>query len=396
LTRACPAALGHLWQATVFGVLVGGLAVSLRSAPARLRHSLFLLASLKFLLPSILLLAILGRIYDRLPTPLPTWLVAALDPHAIFALFDSWLPTQGPVSASEVPQGGWFWSLLVIGWSAGAVARTVVWVRRLAGFRALVERGRVVPRGSLFEQLETLRHRLGIRQTVTLVLTEEVVEPGVWGVRRPTVVLPASMPEELDREELEAVLLHELVHVRRRDNLISHLHMALCCLFWFHPVVWWLDRRLLIERERACDDQVVQLFGAPDVYARSLVKVLRLGLGWRLAGVSGAGGADLKGRLEHIRAGEPGGVALWHRGAVAAALGLLVLISLAAVPFCPAPGEGAPLLAVSVQELAAQAEASEEGDEIHPCYLPDAPPEQPDCPHPHTGTYAGGGVRTAI
>jgi bla regulator protein blaR1 len=396
LTRACPAALGHLWQATVFGILVGGLAITLRRAPARVRHGLYLLASLKFLIPSVLLLALLGRFYSQLADHFPPWLASALQPREIFAFLAGWLPTNGPLEAAQVPSGGWIWSLLVVVWLVGVAALTSLWGRRLAAFRAVLRRGSLAPAGVLTQQLDAVRQRLNIRRPIALVLSDEVTEPGVWGVRRPTVVVPASMPGELSAEELEVVFLHELVHVHRRDNLISHLHMSLCCLFWFHPLVWWIDRRLLVERERACDDRVVELSGASEVYARSLVKVLRLGLGWRLAGVSGAGGADLKGRLEHIRRGAPAGVSLWHRGAVVSALGLLFLMSLAAVPFSPRPEAGGePIFAMTIQESMERAERGE-GDEIGACDLPEEPPALPDGTRGAGGSLSSGGVRTAI
>ena len=65
------------------------------------------------------------------------------------------------------------------------------------------------------------------------------------------------MVEALTDQELEAVLLHELAHVRRRDNLVSLFQSWLSCVFWFHPVIWLIDHQLLVERERACDEEVL-------------------------------------------------------------------------------------------------------------------------------------------
>lgn len=74
--------------------------------------------------------------------------------------------------------------------------------------------------------------------------------------------------------------------------------MIICCLFWFHPLVWMIDRRLLAERELVCDEDVIRYIGEPRVYAAGLWKVAQFGLGWHLAGVSHAAGSDLKRRIE--------------------------------------------------------------------------------------------------
>src|SRR5207244_8190758 len=128
--------------------------------------------------------------------------------------------------------------------------------------------------------LGRVRSWLGIKRDVRLLILPNTIEPGVWGIRRPVLLLPESMAEQLNDAELEAVMMHEMIHVARWDNLVANLHRFLCCLLWFHPIVWVLDRLLLAERERACDDEVIRLGGASDVYASSLLKVLRFCLGW--------------------------------------------------------------------------------------------------------------------
>src|SRR5262249_974829 len=125
-------------------------------------------------------------------------------------------------------------------------------------------------------------------------------EPGVWRIRRPVVVMPGGLAARLGDEELEAVMIHELIHILHRDNLMATLQMIVCGLFWFHPLVWLIDRRLLAERESGCDETVIRLGGEPGLYARSLWKVVQFGLGWPVAGVSRAAGSNLKRRIEHM------------------------------------------------------------------------------------------------
>jgi uncharacterized protein (TIGR03435 family) len=112
--------------------------------------------------------------------------------------------------------------------------------------------------------------------------------------------LPAGIGDRLEDAELEAILAHELCHIRRRDNLSAAIHMAVEAIFWFHPLVWWLGARLTEERERACDEEVVQMGGEPQVYAESILKVCEFYLASPLACAAGVTGGELKKRIEGI------------------------------------------------------------------------------------------------
>jgi hypothetical protein len=114
------------------------------------------------------------------------------------------------------------------------------------------------------------------------------------------IVLPQGITERLTHAEFEAVIAHELCHARRRDNLAAAIHMLVESLFWFHPLVWWLGARMVEERERACDEAVLELGGEPQIYAESIVKVCRFYLESPLPCVAGVTGSDLKKRVERI------------------------------------------------------------------------------------------------
>jgi len=135
---------------------------------------------------------------------------------------------------------------------------------------------------------------------IRLVSSSAKLEPGVFGIFRPILWLPTAIGARLDDAELEAILAHELCHVRRRDNLLSAIHMLVEALFWFHPLVWWLGARLEEERERACDEEVVQMGGEPQVYAESILKVCEFYLASPVACAAGVTGGELKKRIEGI------------------------------------------------------------------------------------------------
>ena len=80
------------------------------------------------------------------------------------------------------------------------------------------------------------------------------MEPGVFGIWRPVLMLPKGITEHLSSAQLDAILSHELCHVKRRDNLAGAVHMIAEAIFWFYPPVWWVGVRLMEERERACDE----------------------------------------------------------------------------------------------------------------------------------------------
>jgi bla regulator protein blaR1 len=117
-----------------------------------------------------------------------------------------------------------------------------------------------------------------------MLLSRKSLEPAVFGVARPVLLWPAGFSERLDDAHVEAILAHELCHVRRRDNLAASLHMAVEAIFWFHPLVWWLGARLVDERERACDETVLQSGSPPQVYAESILRACEfcVRLRWRV------------------------------------------------------------------------------------------------------------------
>ncbi len=125
-------------------------------------------------------------------------------------------------------------------------------------------------------------------------------EPGVFGVFRPILLLPEGIGGKLTPAQFQAILAHELCHVRRRDNLTATVHMLVQSIFWFHPLLWWIGARLIEERERACDEEVLRLGSAPQDYAEGILNVCKLYAESPVACISGVTGSDLKKRIEAI------------------------------------------------------------------------------------------------
>src|SRR5262249_53598467 len=113
------------------------------------------------------------------------------------------------------------------------------------------------------------------------------LEPGVFGIFKPVLLLPDGIAERLSRAHMESVIAHELCHVRRRDNLAAAIHMFVESLFWFHPLVWFIKARLMDEQERACDEDVLRNGGDPHIYVESILKICEFYLTTPLPCVSG-------------------------------------------------------------------------------------------------------------
>lgn len=319
----------HLWQATVFTMLAFSVTLLLSRARAQTRYLVWLVASVKFALPSALVALFVERIghytaltQDALPAQVGKVYVASEVAQPLLEPF-------GAVNAEASTQLGGLNGLLIFIWSIGFVSLITRWIWRRRILYRVIAGAPPVRDGRAWEILSRLKRQLDVRGHVELKISTAIPEPGVWGVQRSVLVLPQGLADVLDDAELEALLMHELLHVRRRDNLIGTLQMLVCCLFWFHPLVWLIDRRLLAERERACDEAVIEFSGANSVYLSGILKVLRFCLHSRVAGASGASGSNLQRRIAYIMDGKAKITsAVWHRLIVGSIVGAAALVSL--------------------------------------------------------------------
>src|ERR1041385_5942258 len=147
--------------------------------------------------------------------------------------------------------------------------------------------------------LEELSYEVGVKRHVRLLHAAGPAMPMTWGIRRPTILLPAEATE-WPLERRRDVLLHELAHVRRHDFATQLIARLACAVYWFNPLVWLAAIRLREERERACDDQVLRAGTKPSAYATHLLEIargLRAAAGTSLASVAMARPAQLATRL---------------------------------------------------------------------------------------------------
>jgi beta-lactamase regulating signal transducer with metallopeptidase domain len=295
----------HLWQTTLFVLVVAVAAFALRQSPARLRHNFWLLASAKFIVPAVLFVFLaqvagiesLPFLRDAQTTEQNALLVTGVtEPVSAMAL-----DYEVTVIANPINDHKDIYLALTAVWFIGFATLVSVWAIRRRTFLRSLKLGRRLQTGREWQALTRARDTLHLQTRVGLLISPLQIEPAACRVWRPVVVMPESIANQLDDEELEAIMLHELVHIQRRDNLIGSMQLALCALLWFHPLVWFISRRLFDEREQACDERVMEVCGASEVYASSILKVVRFCFGWKVAGVTGAAsGSNLRRRIENI------------------------------------------------------------------------------------------------
>jgi beta-lactamase regulating signal transducer with metallopeptidase domain len=200
--------------------------------------------------------------------------------------------------------------LLIALWLAGSLLLLARWVTRWLQCVAIVHRSRA--------------HEL--HADVPVRSSRELHEPALVGVFKPVLLIPETMTSAFAPAQRAAVVAHEEWHARRRDNLFAAIHTCVEVLFWFHPLVWWIGRKLLAEREMACDEQVVLEGHEPVAYATALIAVGRGAMTKRLC-AAGATDGDLPSRVRAILAPRRAHrFSLSHRALLAAAM--LVCIGL--------------------------------------------------------------------
>lgn len=301
LAQSGPAVANHIWQSTLFAAVAALLTLTLRKNQARVRYWLWLAASLKFLVPFSLLLQLGSAVAvsrSAAASPAGFTLVEEISQPFIPASTASATAATHISTFSEF--GRFVPPLLLALWLGGCTALLVVWVARWRRLAAQRRECRAVNSGREFEALCRATAGAKTATAVRLMITESRMEPGIVGIFRPVLLLPAGIADRLTDSQLDAIIVHELCHARRRDNLAAALHMLVEALFWFHPLVWWIGARLVDERERACDEEVLHQGSDPHVYAEGILNVCKFYLESPLVCAAGVTGSNLKQRIEEI------------------------------------------------------------------------------------------------
>jgi type II secretory pathway component GspD/PulD (secretin)/beta-lactamase regulating signal transducer with metallopeptidase domain len=304
--------LHFVWQAAAIALLLAILLKLLRKSTAKLRYIIACLSlGLIVLLPIVTM-----QLVPVSVTHLPAGIEPARPPVALPTGQIGEMPTVKMTEFEEVAEPQSTASIvlwkqraaglleptlpyIVSGWLLGVFGLSL-W--HLGGWAQLQRlRKKMVKRVgvSLDTKLNQLAEKLGVQRTVELVESALVQIPTVVGWLRPVILLPASALTGLSSEQLEALLAHELAHIRRCDYLVNMLQTLVEILGFYHPAVWWVSHKIRLERENCCDDLAVSISGDKVRYARALTSMEEIRAGRNELAVAATGG-NLFGRIRRL------------------------------------------------------------------------------------------------
>jgi uncharacterized protein (TIGR03435 family) len=255
--------------------------------------------------PQLRYLTACGALAAMLATPVVTASVMASAPRIPFAdtihvlrspegaaigvaLTPPWSPVPRAGSAAAAPteltlptaiDTGDLLSVVVTLWLAGVfilLTRLSAGCWRIRKLQALARLEQPSRWQSLAEEIAA---RLGLTRRFTVIETVRVATPTVIGWLRPVILLPIAAMAGLSPRQVEAILAHELAHIRRHDFLINLLQTLAETMLFYHPAVWWISRQIRTEREHCCDDVAVAVSGDPAEYAAALAELASWSIG---------------------------------------------------------------------------------------------------------------------
>jgi beta-lactamase regulating signal transducer with metallopeptidase domain len=282
IVRAFYYAAIHLMFASIVS-LAALVLTSVRRGSATTKYWIWTAASFNFFLP-------LGAILDRL-----------------WATHLSWARPLGSIGGdvNEILQNTTVSALLGLVWFLGA---TFMWVRLCRRIRA--------------ERRLTREERPGfLTHGVPVQFAANGQGPEVAGILRPTISLPDGIDRLLSEPEIDAVLIHEVTHARRRDNLTRLIYETGLCVLWFHPLVWLAGSRLALYRELSCDERVIQ-----SGHGRDLITALtKLANPERIRLLEMTASSFLSHRLERLATAQPPQTCRTQNALIAAAFAAVFL-----------------------------------------------------------------------
>jgi bla regulator protein blaR1 len=305
------AVTAHLWQSTLVMGVTWLATLALRTNRPRVRYWLWVAASVKFLVPFSWLVSLGAQFEWRTAPPITQPAATFVMEQILAPPVVTAAPAPAPMPVQPVAALPW---VLASVWVLGCVVVLFWWWRQSRPLRTALREAKPIE----------LAPEHDVEDLVVLS-SVSTIEPGVVGVWRPILLLPNGLVERLTSTQLKAVIAHERCHIRCYDNLAAAIHMLVETLFWFHPVVWWLERRLVDERERACDEAVLIAGNDPVDYAEGILTVCRYTVSAPLACVTGVSGADLRARIESIGRNHRGAHMTVSRRIAVAFFGLVLI-----------------------------------------------------------------------
>jgi len=334
-----------LWQGALIGMIVALAMVFLQKFTARLRYFIYSISL--FVLVGVAVVTFVSSYssYDGGDSKVTENVLTRSTVSNIATSTQDISATENAFSAQTILESTAAYCrehfpLFVTIWLLGMLA---MMLRFLGGY-ALVRRyrtHRVKPvMGEWERKFNELAQRIRVKKNVRLFESALVKVPMAIGYLKPIVLLPLGALNGVPAKQMEAILVHELAHIHRRDYLMNLIQSLLEVIFFYHPVVWWLSKNIRIERENICDDIAITITGNTMEFAKALTNIQEINLGSPAlaAGLSGKNKNRLVNRIRRL-AGKPKIQSGFAEGFIAASILLVSLVGLSAAAMITYPVE---------------------------------------------------------
>ncbi|MBD3265820.1 M48 family metalloprotease, partial [bacterium] len=279
-TNLAVALLHTLWEGVLLAGMLFLMLITIPAKHPRFRYALSLLSLLALVCTFYGTYTILEFEERVAAAAKPAEEVSVINQPVIAALSapKTWLHRIGeanPATPSPATSGfsiPWMQGFLWF-WFAGVVCMLTRFFFQVKSAQQLHRSCSRVNNVELGRRLERLQERLRVFQTIPLYIHNTLTSPVTTGIFKPVILLPAHIVTGSPMEYIEAILAHELAHIRRKDYLVNLLQMLVEAFFFFNPAVWWISRQIRLEREACCDAMAVGATGERMAYANALASI---------------------------------------------------------------------------------------------------------------------------
>ncbi len=272
--------LTQSWQIAVLVVLIAAVNLALKNRSAHVRYLLWLIVLAKCLVPPLLTVPLAVLPQERYAEPVRVLPAQMLTAFEAMDMPEAEVPVS-PVVAVPVPTviektarlSSRQW--IGFGWIVGVAAFFLFAVIKALRTDFWLWRQRRLLPAEAQSGIENLFSGLGIKALPKVWLIEGIGQPFVWGLLRGTIYLPDNFVKVNNDEHRRDILGHELSHILRFDAAVNILQILAQAIFWFHPFVWWANKRIRAEREKCCDEMAIARLGARvKDYSSAIVETL--------------------------------------------------------------------------------------------------------------------------
>ena len=272
LTQITNYLLMQSWQIAALVAVIAAVTLALKNKSAHIRYLLWLVVLAKCLVPPLLTVPVAILQQPAPPVLVETVVTLPAEPAVAPAA-----PVPSPpapiVPEQKISLTGREW--LAVIWIIGAVGFVLVAVIKALRTNLWLWRQRKPLPTELQIGIENLFYSFDFRSLPKVWLVEGIGQPFVWGLLRGGIYLPADFVKVDNAEQRRGILGHELSHILRFDAAVNLLQVIVQAIFWFHPFVWWANKRIRAEREKCCDEMAIARLGAEaKQYSSAIVNIL--------------------------------------------------------------------------------------------------------------------------